>query len=53
MTEKLTEITAPAWMIDLFKVIDALDFDPKQGFGIFADDVWPTCHSAWRHAESR
>jgi len=39
MAEKLTEITAPAWMIDLFKAIDALDFDPGRGFGIFADDV--------------
>jgi hypothetical protein len=39
MTEKLTEIDTPAWMLELFKAIDALDFDPNGGFKIFADDV--------------
>lgn len=39
MTDALTEIDPPRWMLDLFKAIDDLDMSSDGGFAIFADDV--------------
>ncbi len=39
MTETFKKIDTPAWMLELFKSIDALDTSESSGFRIFADDI--------------
>ena len=39
MTDKLTKIDTPQWILDLFKSIDDLDTSENSGFRIFASDI--------------
>ena len=39
MTEKLTEIDTPAWMLDLFKAIDELDMSSTSGINVLDKNI--------------
>lgn len=39
MTEKLTEIETPQWMLDLFKAIDSLDMSGTSGINILDQNI--------------
>ena len=39
MTDKLTEIETPQWMLDLFKAIDSLDMSAASGINILDQNI--------------
>jgi hypothetical protein len=39
LTEKLTEIDTPAWMLDLFKAIDELDMSSTSGINVLDKNI--------------
>ena len=39
MTEKLTQIDTPAWMLDLFKAIDELDMSSTSGINVLDKNI--------------
>ena len=39
MTDKLTEIETPQWMLDLFKAIDSLDMSATSGINILDQNI--------------
>ncbi|TDQ19297.1 hypothetical protein DFQ04_1118 [Algoriphagus boseongensis] len=38
-TKKLIKVETPAWMLDLFKALDALDTSDNSGFKIFDENI--------------